>query len=334
MIKYLGKRKPANISLTPKKIDWMLCDNYESSFFNNKLSIDGKIYKDKKNQLYSGFYLIKKNNEKKYFIKIIDYEDLDQYNKSEEISDWLRINKLNTPILLKKNNFIVKNNKNKVFLIYKYYHSRFPKNTISDCKKLGKEIGKLHRVLKTSPNEKFIKLRSIEKNEKLQIYLKNLKRDLKKRDDIPKDAKTILKNHNLLNFKLDNTFQVLHGDLNKGNILFINQGKDILFIDFEETINSWGPLKIEIAFFIERFCLTTDKKKAIKLINQFLKNYKIYFPNFDLDEEQLFEILRHINLRTIILLCEISELNLWEIPQEEWNKFINLFNLASKNYFF
>ena len=53
---------------------------------------------------------------------------------------------------------------------------------------------------------------------------------------------------------------------------------------------------------------------------------------FKIEEKILYEILQLINLRTLIILSEVQEYNLWTIPAEEWDKFINLYLKASNNY--
>ena len=149
---------------------------------------------------------------------------------------------------------------------------------------------------------------------------------------IPREALNILDQNNLPETIDNNESQVLHGDLNKGNILITDKENKVIFLDFEDTSTSWGDKKIEISFIIERFCLNASNKNSKRLIDYFLKGYKSIFMEFKIEEKILYEILQLINLRTLIILSEVQEYNLWTIPAEEWDKFINLYLKASNNY--
>ena len=51
-----------------------------------------------------------------------------------------------------------------------------------------------------------------------------------------------------------------------------------------------------------------------------MNGYKSIFMEFKIEEKILYKILQLINLRTLIILSEVQEYNLWEIPPEEWDK--------------
>lgn len=333
MNKKLNNKRPANISLNPSKIKWKKCNKEKKSIISNALKIKGILYKDSRNyDEIEGFYFINEENNKNKFLKVINSIDDEKQYLAEEIANWLRNKKIETPALIKKIKFIDLNRTSKSCYLYPYFEGRYCSESKEDLFKIGYEIGRMHRILNNYPSKNKIKLESQKRHERLKESLKRIRNNTFNRIKIPTKALNILDQNNLPEIIDNNESQVLHGDLNKGNILITNKENKVIFLDFEDTFTSWGDKKIEISFVIERFCLNSSNKDSKKLIDYFLNGYKSIFMEFKIEEKILYKILQLINLRTLIILSEVQEYNLWEIPPEEWDKFINLYLKASNNY--
>jgi len=333
MNKKLNNKRPANISLNPSTIDWKICNKEENSLISNALKIKGIIYKDFRNfDDIEGFYFIDQENNKNKFLKVVNPIDDEKQFLAEEISNWLRNKKIETPRLIKKTKLMDLNRQPKSCYLYPYFEGRYCSESKEDLFKIGYEIGRMHKILNNYPAKNKIKLESQKRHERLKESLEKIRNNSFNRNKIPIKALNILDKNNLPEITDNNESQVLHGDLNKGNILITNKDNKVIFLDFEDTFSSWGDKKIEISFVIERFCLNSSNKDSKRLIDYFLNGYKTIFMEFKIKEKIIYEILKLINLRTLIVLSEVQEYNLWQIPPEEWDKFINLYLKASNNY--
>ena len=333
MNKKLNNKRPANISLNPSKIKWEICNKEKNLIISNALKTKGIIYKDCRNfDDIEGFYFINQENNKNKFLKVINSIDDEKQFLAEEISTWLRNKKIETPPLINKIKFMDLNRTSKSCYLYPYFQGRYCSESKEDLFKIGYEIGRMHQILKNYPSKNKIKIESLKRHERLKQSLNKIRNNSFNRTNIPREALNILDQNNLPETIDNNESQVLHGDLNKGNILITDKENKVIFLDFEDTFTSWGDKKIEISFIIERFCLNASNKNSKRLIDYFLKGYKSIFMEFKIEEKILYEILQLINLRTLIILSEVQEYNLWTIPAEEWDKFINLYLKASNNY--
>jgi Ser/Thr protein kinase RdoA (MazF antagonist) len=118
--------------------------------------------------------------------------------------------------------------------------------------------------------------------------------------------------------------QPLHGDLNPGNVLIVDEKP--VFMDFEDTVHSVLSIDYEILFAIERFVLVHVKndKEAVSLGREFLRGYasqenkKYTIRNID-----PVNVLRSLALRSLMVLVN-GELTGNSVSEREWKKFFYL----------
>jgi Ser/Thr protein kinase RdoA (MazF antagonist) len=120
--------------------------------------------------------------------------------------------------------------------------------------------------------------------------------------------------------------QIIHGDLNRGNILLTrNSGKVYLF-DFEDTIISYLPLVFELSFVIQRFILydSPNVEKLFYRLDTFFEHYNsINHIRIDLLKDISY-LLRLLSYRSTIknVLAIQDDDNAFD--EVELNKFVYL----------
>lgn len=124
--------------------------------------------------------------------------------------------------------------------------------------------------------------------------------------------------------------QILHGDLNRGNILLM--ADQVFCLDFEDTIQSWGPVEMDIAYALERlsFWPANSAGRSPKLVRVFLENYGTADRTRpQLDGGCMAQCLRFVNRRAVLILAALERRGERRAPSE-WKKFYDLWNAADR----
>lgn len=193
---------------------------------------------------------------------------------------------------------------------------------------LGRDLAKFHQVLIKAPYRKFW-------DQKTQSRLKSLSHTreflVETGGHYGPDPERLLQLAS--NWSLDFTHgvlpsQPLHGDLNPGNVLYVDG--QVVFLDFEDVVHSVLPLEYEVLFAIERFVLVREQNdiEAVLLGREFLHGY------FSDDKcairkisKKAIDILRSLSLRSLMVLAHGESSGIM-ISDDEWNKFFYLENQA------
>ena len=104
--------------------------------------------------------------------------------------------------------------------------------------------------------------------------------------------------------------QVIHGDLNYGNVLSHHDDGRVTFIDFEEASRSYFNPMIDVAMIIERFIIPSQNSHD-NLLGAFKKNYTAITGKWFENSDQLAGLLRSLSARALLLLAT-------EAIEEEW----------------
>lgn len=133
----------------------------------------------------------------------------------------------------------------------------------------------------------------------------------------------------------DTSRRPLHGDLNRGNLYFDADRDAVSLIDFEDVQHSDLPPIFELAFLIERHITAIEpEEKMARDAGQTL--WQAYRAGIEpsvatsLRKSGLGKATRSINLRSLCVLA-LLETEGATIPQEEWQKFFDLFDFAERN---
>ena len=124
--------------------------------------------------------------------------------------------------------------------------------------------------------------------------------------------------------------QVIHGDLNYGNVLTRDDDHEkIIFIDFEEASRSYFSPMIDVAMVIERF-IVPSQNTPNTLLYEFKKNYTAVTGNWFENSDQLAGLLRSLSARALLLLESVADDEKWRA--EERFKFLTLHQNAIDNF--
>ena len=236
-------RRPAHKGLFPQKFNWVEVSNKEKELLSRFFALETFKTIEKSlegcDSLYKGFYrLIGKES---LFIKIIDETHFKCLNESKKIIDWLT--NYSAPVNSIKEGFPKRLDDLKICInAFDYLNFRYTQNNTDDIYKIGESLGALHLLLKSYPNYKKIR----ENGTKLNLNIFDKFKSIKSGKDktFSEDIDLICKNFDLEKFKIFfSDAQVIHGDLNPGNILFDFYSQEPVFIDFEDILYSWfNPL--------------------------------------------------------------------------------------------
>lgn len=177
-----------------------------------------------------------------------------------------------------------------------------------DPVRLAEAVAGLHRLLSCLPDTVKVQQRALQRREALQNRLFGVSSG---------PAARILDctGHNL-DLMDDLEGQVLHGDLNPGNILVTDSGS-IRFCDFEDAIHTYGSPLIDLAIIVERLLLSRDETA----LTTFLRTYQ-RLASPVARAGWLVDSLKLINLRAAALLLLAGDLG-HHVPPEEWQKFVD-----------
>ena len=131
--------------------------------------------------------------------------------------------------------------------------------------------------------------------------------------------------------------QVLHGDLNLGNVLFRPDDQGPVLLDFEDAVHNSHSVSVDLAMVIERFILVRqlDDAQALAASAQLLSGYREIsdpvWPSLGLAG-----VLRALSIRALVLLnmdaasADRQAPNRQESNRREQDKFIRLFRQTDR----
>jgi len=324
----INVKQPANKSLIPDKIFWIEPSDIELQVLN-EFFMRGKVIQKRSTnpaQALLGYYKI--SSESNYFAKIVSSKTHKSLRAAEKISKWISSAGVSTnfvhtdyPKKIKKTDFWL--------YLYKYIEHDFSIRGSSELNLLGNRVGAMHYLMKSHPLVKQVRANG-EKNNKYLLTQLNKINSGQVSSSLPSKALTILKNITNSDFlKLTENAQMIHGDLNVGNIIFNKDESDIVFIDFEDSASSWLSPIYDIAFIFQRFVLIDQIENKINLALSFITGYqsqnKIKVPY-----GTLFCILKMISIRSLLILSTLEKKE-QELYKNEINKFITLHDRAEND---
>jgi fructosamine-3-kinase len=325
-------KKPAFSGIFPVEVNWKSPSKKEFKVLQDSLDLKSissiqKKY-DSSSKFLVGYY--KLITDKSYFFKVVGDSDSKNQLNGELISKWLAkagvsVNSAlpNYPKKIKQHNLWV--------FLYEYIEHEFFDGSEQSIYCIGKELGKMHKVMKNYPQLEKIHKKGVSKNQFLAKQLEDIKNGLIY-PAFSTNAINIIKNTSNIEFlSITKNSQVIHGDMNFGNIIFKKESRTPIIIDFEDTSSAWMSPLYDIAFIIQRFILqyqVTDKSKLTSLLIDGYKS-QVKLSNI-INKGSLYAALKMISIRSLLL---ISTLNLNEQNQleTEVSKFVDLYYYAQRN---
>lgn len=196
---------------------------------------------------------------------------------------------------------------------------------------LGKCVARLHQGLSKVP---FADVIQSNFKSKQQVYL-NLWQRIKADNftlEIPSKAKEILISSSPAIFDIAcDKQQVIHGDLNLGNLLFTKADEKtyIYALDFEDTLHSYGSPLLDIGLLLERILLS-ESANSEQLFDTFCRAYHKEYPDIIPDDIGWFKQIRQLlAIRALLILAALSERQGKLVLESEWQKFVKLYELST-----
>lgn len=317
-------KKPAFSSLNSISINWRKLNEVEYYTLKNYFSEDIIKFFEKKidenRNSIIGYY---KTNT--IFIKILSNKNIEVNLDAERITNWLDKKHLSVNPLIE--NFPKKIKKLNLwifaydFIDYKIF---IPKK--KQLYLIGQEIGKMHILMKRCPLKQFIRKKGFQKNRLLLKQLEDIKSN-KIKLNFSKDAINLIKNTSLSEYKyLSNNAQMIHGDLNLGNILINKKNNKIFIIDFEDSVTAWISPLYDLAFVIQRFILLQESRQKLALSKALIEGYKSQANTSNLvSSNNLNSMIKLISIRSLLILSNLSDKEQINF-KNEINKFVILYN--------
>jgi thiamine kinase-like enzyme len=325
----LNIRRPAYSSLIPENNKWINLTDLELEILGQYLEINDSIRIQKKSTgCFDGvFGYYKYQGDKAYFIKIVSKQDHDSQNGADKISKWLSSTGVHVGVV--ENNY-----PKEVFsfncwiYIYSYIkHNFFTRNT-EEMYSIGKEVGRMHKMMQSYPHIENVIEDGRKKNRFLYRQLQNIKTN-KISSLISYEAILLIKSFPYEEFNLlEDSPKMIHGDLNMGNIIFDMSKKRPIIIDFEDSISSWLNPIYDVAFIIQRFVLLNNN--SLELSSSFISGYKKYY-DINIQYGQLYSMLKIISIRALLVLSTLNKEEI-ESYEGEVEKFVNLYQKTVNSY--
>tara|TARA_B100001093_G_C26856025_1_gene1027443 strand:+ start:4704 stop:5699 length:996 start_codon:yes stop_codon:yes gene_type:complete len=283
---------------------------FEGSFYQLNVSDDQLI----------GIYSLRAKSEK-LFIKILDASVLETQLYAEKVARHLFERSITT-IRCLEGYPEYNQSHDVVVLVYPFIKNKYIDTSADNMRLLGAELGRLHQALKTFPDEAVIKKNSMLH---LERCLSNRETLIKNLTSIGADTQFL---EETIELKIADSFmsspQIIHGDLNYGNILQSSREKtSIIFIDFEETTRSYFSPMVDVAMIIERFIKISLVQHDDRLAS-FKKGYINETGAWFNTPDQFPDILRSLSARALLLLAAgYEETNqTWRLKEQ--SKFLEL----------
>jgi len=211
-----------------------------------------------------------------------------------------------------------------VVIAYDWIEGRCLELSPLELEQFGRQLGRLHQVLGRYPSQEAVRSRT---HARLAVIREVAERvaTLKQTDSpyLQRLCGLLQKNPDF--FKpFAESCQVLHGDLNVGNLRWTESG--VVFLDFEDAKHSWFPPRIDVAFALERLALINESNNRRAFVNAqaLLRGYvdtfgRSPFPSAGV----LIGSLEWLSARSLCMLQHFEwEEGAW--PESEWLKFDGL----------
>ena len=281
---------------------------------------------------YGYFKFDPENQSLPLFIKVLSPSVLERQILANEIAKNLESKDVLASCLLP--GFPKVDQSDQAILVYKWINGRFTNYENSDLEILGKEIAKLHDALRGISLEPEIQKATEERRKLLQNSADTILAGRYAYGPFPQWVKQQMENWAKTSGVLKGDCQVIHGDLNIGNVMFLEETGRPVFLDFEGSTHSWLPRKIDAAKAIERFSLVHHRNNAdaLKSSQSFLQGYLSGAEQNPFDNpEDLQKTLLWLALRSFCILNELQYQG-QPIPAEEWKKHKMLFEHAQARH--
>jgi len=327
-------RAPAHSSVRPENPRWQASSEVMRETLCAALGGEAVVYKiaDDNPDPY-GYYRVALPVP--LFVKVLPNEHAYRLVRSACVENWLY--DFNLPVINLLKHISIDSELSA--LVFPYVDGRFSDGSLLDMKRLGFVIAKLHEKLAGYFNEKEVSVSCVAQLNELKKMLNAcIDKSMTFSPDVPGNVIRLLGSveRSALDVLEVEQRQVVHGDLNYGNIIFDKVKGEPYILDFEKTLNSWFSPEVELSYVIERFVLCdANEKMAARRAEALLSAYRNTGGRFDAKETNLVNILCALSIRSLLLLVERERRVEGRcVEYLEWMKFMKLYDQAKNNFQF
>lgn len=310
-------RNPTWASLTPSLPDFIQVEPGDQADLYDVIKKEGNLY----HVLFDGnknnaFLFRGADSQTQIFIRAIKAE---AHNRCKLVEDFVGQIRASDYVVNRATQVTENSNSTYIYYCYPHYGGRRLRPTSSDVRALGAALAKLHRALESHPMRDTICEKSMKRERTIQMIQEKIASGYF--DELPylKHIKSLTPKN--LQFA-QHPQQVVHGDLNMGNLLYTNN--QICFFDFEDSIHNYQPVLFDLSFVIERliYSQTVIESERLILGRQFIASYKDHGGKYEYQnhDETYLELL---SFRALCLLVYAQACGK-DTLQTEWEKFITL----------
>lgn len=275
-----------------------------------------------------GYYRLKQA-EGELFLKVVTPAQAERHLAADKVVQWLNARGIATSPVQES---IVLDD-TATLLVQDYLPGRFCAQNRQEMQCLGRSLGRLHLALQAFPQAGDVKARGMARFAHLQARLQAWQKG-GLAIELPGEVMAVLRTYpaDALQVLVEEA-QMVHGDLNLGNVWMAAEGDRIqcVFLDWEDSLSAWfNPMK-DLAFVLERFVLTHDLEQDahLDLGLAFLQAYyEAHHRRFN-HPEHLTELLQALAVRALLLLIEAAQVAHQPLSAE-WKKFVFLYKLADQ----
>jgi len=322
----LNVRRPAYSGIAPVDIQWQPLSSEEKELFEHLFDRGIIQTFQKKKDAHTGclFGYYRSTGSNKNFIKVLDRNSCKLQLSAEKIALWLEKSKLSVSCAI--GNYPKKYAGDDLWIyVYDYIEHNFFSGDEKELFFVGSELGKMHVLMQKYPLVSEVSVNGKKKNTALFTQLNKIRSNKLSQKLLPTRAIELIKNTTDKEFQvLFHCAQMIHGDMNSGNVIFKTGSSKPIFIDFEDSTTAWMSPLYDVAFVLQRFVLMNNFENKVQLALTFIKGYCLQFNlKSILSNGDLLIMLRMISIRSLLILSMLPN-EIQSTFLKEIDKFVNL----------
>jgi hypothetical protein len=319
---------PAHSELWPQGPVAEPLDRESSAVILSALGMRGELRQlSLRSDFPRGYYRLAAADGRLLFLKVIDNSVLSRHLEADTLAQWVGRCGVATSTMLP--DFPKAMSPGFQILGYEFIRARYGRSDARDLEQFAGTLALLHRALRDAQAAVRVQVASAARQEILERWREQAVagRHLPGPDS---DAVAAALVRTPRDFNLDAQEQILHGDLNRGNLLFDYNNKRNIILDFETALTTWGPPALDVAMVLQRFIFARvqDPIRVRELSVKFLQKYAEWSgKNAIPDGDNLARCLDWISGRSLALLCEMVSRG-EAVAKSEWDKHLWLGGLT------
>lgn len=265
------------------------------------------------------FYrFVPRDSSRELFLKVVETDQLETQLAANRIAEWLAARSLSvTPVL---ESYPRRLHCRYQLLACRHIDARFASATENDMRAIGRLLAEAHNALGNLPWSEEIKQRSIKRDAMFEQLQQRHQSSMKGAPRACLTSPRLPGEH----------AQVIHGDLNIGNLLMGRLTAKAHLLDFEDATHNFHNPLVDLAMAIERFVLVgASSERQIQFLgSNLIEAYCTYARQLPPASTHPTDILHALTSRALLLLANTPDS---EIKHSETRKFIYLHERAAQH---